>query len=130
MPHPAYDLVLTLPDYYLFLFLIGLVGRVFANGLEDVGSYPGRVIPKTLKMVLDTSLIISNIRYISRVKWSNLRKGVAPSLTPRCCSYWKGSPLVTLDYGHQLYFTLFLSFHRRKRRRKRKKKLPNSSSGR
>ena len=30
--------------------------REFANGLGDLGSIPGRVIPKTLKMVLDTSL--------------------------------------------------------------------------
>ena len=37
--------------------LIGLVGRVFANGPRDLGSIPGRVIPKTLKMVLDTSLL-------------------------------------------------------------------------
>ena len=37
-------------------------------------------------------LTLSNVRYISRVKWSNPGKGVAPSLTPRCCSYWKGSP--------------------------------------
>ena len=29
---------------------------LFADGLEDLGSLPGRVIPKTLKMVLDTSL--------------------------------------------------------------------------
>ena len=28
---------------------IGLVGRVFANGLGDQGSIQGRVIPKTLK---------------------------------------------------------------------------------
>ena len=28
-------------------------------------------------------------------------KGVAPFPTPRCSSYWKGSLLVTLDYGHQ-----------------------------
>ena len=34
-----------------------LVDRVFANGLRDLGSIPGRVIPKTLKMVLDTSLL-------------------------------------------------------------------------
>ena len=27
----------------------GLVGRVFANGPGDLGSIPGRVIPKTLK---------------------------------------------------------------------------------
>ena len=38
-------------------WLIGLVGRVFTNGLGDLGSIPGRVIPKTLKMVLDTSLL-------------------------------------------------------------------------
>ena len=31
--------------------LIGLVGRVFANGPGALGSIPGRVIPKTLKMV-------------------------------------------------------------------------------
>ena len=37
--------------------LIGLVGRVFANGPGDLGSIPGCVIPKTLKMVLDTSLL-------------------------------------------------------------------------
>ena len=46
----------------LFVFfslsrLIGLVGRVFANGPGDLGSIPGHVIPKTLKMVLDTSLL-------------------------------------------------------------------------
>ena len=35
----------------------GLVGRVFANGPGDLGSIQGRVIPKTLKMVLDTSLL-------------------------------------------------------------------------
>ena len=39
------------------LHLIGLVGRVFTNGLGDRGSIPGRVIPKTLKMVLDSSLL-------------------------------------------------------------------------
>ena len=37
--------------------LIGLVGRVFANGPGDLGSIPGHVITKTLKMVLDTSLL-------------------------------------------------------------------------
>ena len=38
-------------------WLIGLLDRIFANGLGDLGSTPGRVIPKTLKMVLDTSLL-------------------------------------------------------------------------
>ena len=59
--------------------LIGPVGRVFANGPGDPGSIPGRVIPKTLKMVLDTYLTLSIIRYVSRVEWSNPGKGAAAS---------------------------------------------------
>ena len=27
----------------------------------------------------------------------------------RCSSYWKGSYLVALDYGRQLYFTFYIS---------------------
>ena len=34
-----------------------IVGRVFANVPGDRGSIPGRVIPKTLKMVLDIYLL-------------------------------------------------------------------------
>ena len=41
----------------IFNRLTGLVGRVFANGPGDLVSMLGRVIPKTLKMVLDTSLL-------------------------------------------------------------------------
>ena len=50
-------------------------------------------------------LTLSIIRYVSRVKWSNPEKGVAPSPTPLCSSYWKGSFRVGLDYGRQLYFS-------------------------
>ena len=40
---------------------------MFANRLRDLGSFPGRVIPKTLKMVLDTFLL--NIQhYKERIK--------------------------------------------------------------
>ena len=42
---------------YNFYRLIGLVGRVFTNGPGDLGSISGRIIPKTLEMVLDTSLL-------------------------------------------------------------------------
>ena len=48
----------------------------------------------------------SIIKYVSRVKWSNPGEEVAPSPTPRCCSYWKESLQVTLDYGCQLYFIM------------------------
>ena len=38
---------------------IGLVGRVFANGPGGLSSIPVRVITRTLKMVLDISLLKS-----------------------------------------------------------------------
>ena len=44
-------------SFCVFWWLIGLVVWVFTNGLGDLGSIPGRVIPKTLKMVLGTSLL-------------------------------------------------------------------------
>ena len=77
----------------------------FANGPGDLGSIPGRVIPKTQKMVLDASLL-STQHYKVRIKGKveQSRKGVAPSPTHWCSSYRKGSLRVTLDYGRQLYF--------------------------
>ena len=36
---------------------IGLMSRVFANGLRDWDSIRGRVIPKTQKMVLNAALL-------------------------------------------------------------------------
>ena len=36
---------------------IGLMSRVFASGPGDRSSIPGRVIPKTQKMVLDAALL-------------------------------------------------------------------------
>ena len=47
--------------------LIGLVGRVFANGPGDLRLIPGHVIPKTLKMVLDASLLNTQ-QYKVRIK--------------------------------------------------------------
>ena len=41
--------------------------RVFANGPGDLGSIPGRVIPKTQKMVLDATLLNSQ-HYKVRIK--------------------------------------------------------------
>ena len=40
---------------------------MFANGLGDRGSIPGRVILKTLKMLLDTSLLNTQ-HYKARIK--------------------------------------------------------------
>ena len=76
---------------------------MFANGPGDLGSIPGRVIPKTQKMVLDASLLNTQ-HYKVRIKGKvgQSREGVAPSPTPWCSSYRKGSLRVTLDYGRQL----------------------------
>ena len=59
--------------------------------------------------MISPCLTLSNIRYVSRVNWSNQGKGVAPSPTPRCSSYWKGSLLVAnftsfFFYLHKAWF--------------------------
>ena len=41
----------------IYGWAIGLMSRVFTNGRGDWGSIPGRVIPKSLKMVLDATLL-------------------------------------------------------------------------
>ena len=79
--------------------------RLFVYALlNDLGSIPGRVKPKIFKMVLDTSFFNTR-QYKVRIKGKvkNPGKGVALSPTPQCSSYWKGSLLVVLDYGHQHY---------------------------
>ena len=56
-----------------FLGLIGPAVRVFANGPGDLGSIPGRVIPKTLKMELDTTLLNTQhykVRFKGKVEHS------------------------------------------------------------
>ena len=84
---------------------IGLAVRVFANGPGDLGSIPGRVIPKIQKMVLDASLLnTQHYKVWIKGKVEPSREGVAPSPTSWCSSYRKGSLRVTLDYGRQLYF--------------------------
>ena len=73
--------------------------RVFANGPDDLGSIPGRLKKWYL---MPPCLTLTIIRYVSRVKWSNPGKGLAPSPTPWCSSYRKGNLRVILDYGRQL----------------------------
>ena len=100
---------LTRPANTLYIYIvpdIGLAVRVFANGPEDLGSIPGRVITKTQKMVLDASLLnTQHYKVQIKGKVEPSREGVAPSPTSWCSSYRKGSLRVTLDYGRQLYFT-------------------------
>ena len=69
--------------FYLFCAfyntLISLVGRVFTNGPGDLGSTSGRVMPKTLKMELDTSLLNTQqykVRIKGKVEQSRERSSV------------------------------------------------------
>ena len=57
------------------------MGRVFANGPGDQGSISGRVIPKTLKMVLDSSLHNTQqykVRIKGKVEQSRETSGALP----------------------------------------------------
>ena len=85
------------------------MGRVFANGLGDLDSIPGRVVPKTLKWYLiPPCLSLINIRYVSRVKWGNPREEVASPLRFGVVAIEKGafwSPSTTVA---NFFFSLFL----------------------
>ena len=68
---------------YIYISLpdIGLAVRVFANGPGDLGSIPGRVIPKTQKMVLDASLLNTQhykVRIKGKVEQSSERSSALP----------------------------------------------------
>ena len=57
------------------------MGRVFTNDPGDLGSIPGRVILKTLKMVLDTSLLNTQqykIHIEGKVEQSRERSSALP----------------------------------------------------
>ena len=89
--------------------VIGLGVRVFANGPGDLGSIPGRVIPKTQKMVLDASLLNTQhykVRIKGKVEQS--REGVAPSPTHWCSSYRKGILRVTPMVANFTYIDIYV----------------------
>ena len=68
--------------FFLFLELsTWLVGRVFAIGPGDLGSILGHVLPKTLKRVLDTSLLSTKqykVRIKGKVEQSRERSNTLP----------------------------------------------------
>ena len=61
--------------------------RVFVNGPGDLGSIPGQVIRKTQKIVLDASLLNTQVRSKGKVEQPRERSSLQ----------------VTLDYDRQLY---------------------------
>ena len=78
--------------------------RVFANGPRDLRAIPGRVIPKTQKM-------LNTQHYKVRIKWSNPRKGVAPS--PNDILLVKRTPFIPNVY--RLIFFHFVTKEQQKK---------------
>ena len=72
----SYDILLS-----NFAQLIGLVGRVFVNDPGDQGSIPARVIPKTLKIAVDTPLLNTQ-HYKVRIKGKVEKSGGRMSALP------------------------------------------------
>ena len=69
----VYWMTLVYIYIYIYIYIIGPAVRVFANGPGDLGSIPGRVIPKTLKMELDTTLLNTQhykVRFKGKVEQS------------------------------------------------------------
>ena len=86
-------------NYWVKLLDIGIMVRVFANGLGDLGSIPGQVIPKTQKMVLDATLLNTQhykVMIKGKIEQSRERSSALPYTSKR--DLW-----ATLDYGRQIY---------------------------
>ena len=77
---------------------IDLMSRVFADRLEDQGSIPGRIIPKTQKVIFDAAYLNTkhyNVRIKGKVHQPTEWSKASPLF--QCSSYWKRSLRVTLD---------------------------------
>ena len=85
-------------DFNLFTTLISPIVRETWVQFQ-VASY------QRLKMVLDTSLLKTQ-QYKVRIKGKVEQSWKRSSVLPRCSSYCKGSLLVAIDYGRQLYSLL------------------------
>ena len=82
------------------------MSRVFTNGPGDRGSIPGRVIPKTQKMVVEATLLSTQdykVQIKSKMEQSKERSSALP-LHLGVVAIEKGSLRVTPDCGRQLYF--------------------------
>ena len=77
MPNPLYIYTYI----YIYISNIGIIVRVFAKGLGDLGSIPGRVIPKAQKMVLGATLLNTQhyeVRIKDKVEQSRERSSALP----------------------------------------------------
>ena len=65
--HFERSVIFTLQGTLPFNSLRNKNNRVFSNGLGNLGSIPGQVIPKTQKMVLDATLLNTQLNKV-RIK--------------------------------------------------------------
>ena len=79
---------------------------VFANGPGDLSSIPGRVIPKTLKLVLDASLLNTQ-HYKVQIKGKVEKSRERSSALPYTLAVDFGSLRVALDNGRHFYLLFF-----------------------
>ena len=87
------------------------MSRAFANGLGDPGSNPGQVIPKTQKMVLDSTLPSTQyykVRIEGKVEQSKEWSSAFP-VHHRVVTIEKGNLWFTLDDGPKHNFYLLIS---------------------
>ena len=74
---------------YMCIYMHTYMHRVFALVREAWVQSQVELFQRLSKWYLiPPCLTFSNIRYVSRVKWSYPENGVEPSSTPRCSSYW------------------------------------------
>ena len=98
---------------HMYNRLCDLVGRAFANVPGDLGSIPGHVILKTLKMVLDTSLLNTQhykVHIKGKVEQSRERS-IALPLHLGVVSIEKGafwSPSTTVTNFTYLYIYIYI----------------------
>ena len=86
------------------------MSRVFANGSGDLGSIPARVIPKTIKIALDTSLLNAQqykVRIEGKVEQSRERSSAPPHLS--IVAIEKGAFWSLSTKGRQLYLLTITS---------------------
>ena len=84
---------------YIFIYRpIGIMVRGFAMIL---GTRVQFQVKSFQKWYLIYIFLLSTQHYKLQIKgkWSNPGKGVAAFPTPQCCSNWKGSLRVSLNYG-------------------------------
>ena len=82
---------------YFDLIMMIILSRVFTNGPGALVSIPGRVMPKTLKIVLDTSLLNTQqykVRIKGKVEQSRERSSHLGVVAIEKGAFWSPSIMV------------------------------------